>query len=153
MLAAGEHCFQKICPIIFQDVWHYVRIAVDLKYEHSLVASSWMRKVRQYPTLLKCNYTVFKANALSVIVRMKALCLLDVPTCLYHTMHCMGSVRLVKRFSRNCSLLQKIYFVDNIAGEHFKRRERVRSEVMIEIEARFENAKIEMPFPHIQLVK
>lgn len=45
------------------------------------------------------------------------------------------------------------YFVDNIAGEHFKRRERVRSEMIISIDKAFANAKIDMPFPHIQIVK
>lgn len=43
------------------------------------------------------------------------------------------------------------FFIDNIAGEHFKRRDRVRSEVFSEIEKEFSAHGIEMPFPQIEI--
>lgn len=59
----------------------------------------------------------------------------------------------VLEFGASTIDLRLEFFIDNIAGEHFKRRERVRTEVICKIENIFAEKGIEMPYPHIQIVR
>jgi len=54
-------------------------------------------------------------------------------------------------FADSAIMVRLEFFIDNIAGEHFKRRDRVRSEVFSSIEKEFKACGIEMPFPQIEV--